>query len=435
MERLLCLCTLVLVARCASFVKRNGSLLLLDGADFHAVGTNIYWLGLDENVPPGTVAYPTEFRIYEALLTAKEMGATVVRAHTLGVSTGNNLSFETGLNTFNSNASITMDYAIATAGELGLKLIIPLTDEYHYYHGGFWNFVSWNHQSDESLFFTDPTIISSFKKYINTLITRTNKVNGLRLVDDPTILAWESGNELHGAPVAWTTEIAQYVKSIDPNHLFLDGTYGINQNALSVPEIDLYSNHYYPMSDKISNDQKLVTNAGKVFFAGEFGWTSGDLNSFLQIIEQQSINNCYWSLFPHRDDYGFVQHSDGFTLHWPGDTSAMTTRATLLRNSAFRQRKLQIPAMSIPPAPLITGASVNGNSVRISWRGAMGSTNYTVQGSPTNSGPWNVICNQCADDNQTPITLNFSGNLKYFRVQGFNLENKAGPFSNVQQAN
>jgi hypothetical protein len=48
-------------------------------------------LGLDENVPPGTVAYPTQFRIADGLDTAKAMGATVVRAHTVGISTGNHL--------------------------------------------------------------------------------------------------------------------------------------------------------------------------------------------------------------------------------------------------------------------------------------------------------------------------------------------------------
>ncbi len=42
-------------------------------------------LGLDENEPPETVAYPTQYRIADGLQTAALMGATVVRAHTVGI--------------------------------------------------------------------------------------------------------------------------------------------------------------------------------------------------------------------------------------------------------------------------------------------------------------------------------------------------------------
>ena len=120
----------------ASDVQRNGSVLLLDDKPFRFSGANIYWLGLDENVPPGTIAYPTKFRAYDALVTAAGMGARVVRSHTLGISCGNPLSFERSLNVFNESALDAADYAVFTAEVLGLKLIIPLTDNYHYFHGG-----------------------------------------------------------------------------------------------------------------------------------------------------------------------------------------------------------------------------------------------------------------------------------------------------------
>ncbi len=75
-------------------VSRNGSQLMLNGQPFRFAGANIYWLGLDENVPSnGSIAYPTKFRQTDALITAIGMGARVVRSHTLGVSCGNPLSF------------------------------------------------------------------------------------------------------------------------------------------------------------------------------------------------------------------------------------------------------------------------------------------------------------------------------------------------------
>ncbi len=93
---------LVTVAVGTGFVSRVGSSLQVNGHPFRFVGANIYWLGLDENV--GGVHYPTKFRITDALETAAGMGWRYVRAHTLGVSTGNPLSFEPSLSVFNDSA-------------------------------------------------------------------------------------------------------------------------------------------------------------------------------------------------------------------------------------------------------------------------------------------------------------------------------------------
>ena len=115
-------------------VSRQGTQLIFQGKPFRQGGANMYWLGLDEN--EGGVAYPTKFRIDDALSTIAGMGVGVVRSHTLGISVGNPLSFETDLNAFNHGALDTIDYAVMRAGKLGIKLIVPLVDNYHYYHGG-----------------------------------------------------------------------------------------------------------------------------------------------------------------------------------------------------------------------------------------------------------------------------------------------------------
>lgn len=56
------------------------------------------------------------------------MGAKAIRGHTLGVSTGNPLSLEPSLNTWNEAAFGTIDWAVYQAGTHGIKLQIPLTD-------------------------------------------------------------------------------------------------------------------------------------------------------------------------------------------------------------------------------------------------------------------------------------------------------------------
>lgn len=115
------------------FVLRQNSTLWSNGGEYRWGGCNMYWLGLDENV--GGVHYPTKFRIVDALTTAAGMGMTAVRSHSVGISTGNPLSFEPSLNVFNDSALDAADYAVYVAVQLGIRLIVPLTDNYHYYHG------------------------------------------------------------------------------------------------------------------------------------------------------------------------------------------------------------------------------------------------------------------------------------------------------------
>ena len=113
------------------FLTRNGSTLLAPGGavPYRAGGINAYWLGLDEN--EGGVHYPTHFRVTDGLASiAGFLGPTLVRAHTLGISTGSALSFEPRLGVFNASALDAADFAIAEAERLGLRFIVPLTDNY-----------------------------------------------------------------------------------------------------------------------------------------------------------------------------------------------------------------------------------------------------------------------------------------------------------------
>lgn len=77
--------------RPSTFVKRSGSKLTLDGQGFRIVGPNIYWLGLAENDGEGP-SYPSQGRVREAMAIVVAMGGNTIRAHTLGISTGNSMS-------------------------------------------------------------------------------------------------------------------------------------------------------------------------------------------------------------------------------------------------------------------------------------------------------------------------------------------------------
>lgn len=413
-------------AAVSGFVTRSGNKLMLNGRQFRFSGVNIYWLGLDENVPAGTVDWPTAFRVEDALATVKEMGGIVVRSHTLGFSTGCPKCIEPSLGNFNEQALQKVDYAIKVAGDNGIRLILPLTDNYTYYHGGYHNFTDWRGVSSGQ-FWTNTTVINDFKQFVGTMLNRVNTYTGVAYKDDPTILAWETGNELSNPPVSWTQTIADYIKSIDSNHLVLDGTYGINTSALSIASVDVYSDHFYPMdTSKLNSDISKMSGSNKVYFIGEYDWTGSNLSSFLSAIEGNSAiaGDNYWSLFPHADNYGYVQHNDCCTLHYPGDNASMRSAVQSLRTYAYIMSGISVPAHGIPTAPLIT----NTNNP-IAWRGAVGGDTYTIERS-TDQVNWVVICNKCATDNNMPWndSTRPPGTV-YYRIQAFNLAGVGGPYS------
>ena len=120
-------------------ITREGPTLLLSGRPWKAVGPNAYWLGLDENVvppagepfyAPTNASYPTKGRVAEAMAMTRALGGTMIRAHTLGVSTGNPLSVWPESGTVNEEAFESIDWAVWQARVYGLRLLVPLTDNY-----------------------------------------------------------------------------------------------------------------------------------------------------------------------------------------------------------------------------------------------------------------------------------------------------------------
>lgn len=79
----------------------------------------------------------------------------------------------------------------------------------------------------------DLLTVQAFKNYIYKILTRTNTINSKKYTEDATILSLELANEPHttdnweknhgiqpGSIVrAWISEMAAYVRSLDPNHM------------------------------------------------------------------------------------------------------------------------------------------------------------------------------------------------------------------------
>ncbi|GAA5869600.1 hypothetical protein JCM3774_005491 [Rhodotorula dairenensis] len=366
--------------RPSTFVVRGGNKLYLDGEEFRIVGPNIYWLGLDENVN-WTPSYPSHGRIREAMAISVAMGATTVRAHTLGVSTGHPLTLWPSAYNTNSAAWETIDYSIWAARNYGLRLIIPLTDNYAYYHGGKYDFIGWAgaDTSDGSQFYYNSKVVKIFKDYITVLLSHKNQYTGVKIGEDPTVLGFETGNELGGymlgggsPPASWTKDIAAHIKSLAPNALILDGTDGLTtyggdlgNTGVGLSAVDLVTDHFYPVLEwLVQKDQSWMSSRKQqVFYVGEFDWTGqkgGDsLSTFYSTLENwPGSGSMMWSIFGH-DDYccNYVQHNDGYTLGYPnGIADNLKTPALKLVQHWYRMRGLTppsaMPAVACPQPTL-----------------------------------------------------------------------------------
>lgn len=413
------------------FVQRSGAGLTLSGQAFRFSGPNIYWLGLDENV--GGVDYPTPFRVDNALATARAMGATVVRTHAANA-VGCELCIKPTLNGVSEAALRRVDYAIAAAAANDLRLILPLIDNYEYYHGGIHTFAGWRGLPREA-FYTDRQVIEDFKAYITLILTRVNSFTGVAYRDDPTILAWETGNELR-PPTAWTLEIAAHIDALAPRQLVADGNIEIDSAALSSPHIDMYSLHFYPMNvDELEAGAAEVAAAEKVFFVGEYDWNNhkggDDLGDFLGAVRGNPAiaGDLLWALFGHHDRYGYVHSNGGYKLHYPGETPEMRRRAAALREHAYAMSGREPPPQPAPDVPLFTMVGE-----RLAWRGVVGADTYTIERSTAGpDGPWQVICEGCVTDYDTPWQVDPpSEGPAWYRVRANNLDGLPGPYSAPQ---
>lgn len=363
----------------STFVKKRfgDRFLNLDGAPFTIVGPNIYWICQDENYGP-VGSYTDKGRVREALAIAVAMGANTIRLHSCGISTGTYL----GKNPYNLNPALfkyneaawdIRDYVIYAAGQYGLRIVLPLTDNYKYYHGGKYDFIDFRNADPSnagSSFYTNRAVQGSYLAYVGQLLRRVNPYNGLTYANDPTILAWETGNELGGyieaemwPPASWTRSVVSYIAAYDSNHLIIDGTNGFynyttkaRSQGLQVPGINIVTDHGYPRNTAlISTEYDITAPYAKNFLIGEFDWTttqsSQSLAAYLSLIEswKPNVGDLAWSVFGHDAQCcNFVKHNDGYSLYYPnGNSAADEANVLLLVQHWYRQTNRPIPSQLV----------------------------------------------------------------------------------------
>ncbi|WP_018666949.1 glycoside hydrolase 5 family protein [Bacteroides gallinarum] len=101
-----------------------------------------------------------------------------------------------------------------------------------------------------------------FSKHVDFIVKRTNRYSQLRYIDDPTIMAWQIGNEPRAFSkenknsfACWMSDVAAQIKSLDPNHMVSSGSEGLQgcegditlfEKIHTNPNIDYLSIHVWP---------------------------------------------------------------------------------------------------------------------------------------------------------------------------------------------
>lgn len=72
-----------------------------------------------------------------------------------------------------------LDYVLYAAGQAGIKLVIPLTNNWRDF-GGMDQYVRWRGGQFHDDFYTDPVIRNWYKDWISHLLNRTNTLTGIK---------------------------------------------------------------------------------------------------------------------------------------------------------------------------------------------------------------------------------------------------------------
>ncbi len=466
------------------FVTRQGGRLFEGTNEFRFLGLTAS--ALDQNKsqlrPDFSNRFPDEFEITDTLESLRQLGARATRCFPLSIYSPKNNGapvYIQGLGHYNDDAFHSLDKVLQVCNEKGIRLILPVIASQSFWGTrGVDEFAAFRSQPGTN-FWTDAQLKQDFKNLLRDLVNRTNTFTGVQYKNDPAILAWQAGNELLNYVwdrhldeatwkpriTAWTIEMADYVKQVDTNHLFMEG--GGDQTAyLAAPAIDILSEHLYEYWAKkagqpsdlalLAREAKARAGGQKAVIIDEFGMGEVQgLEGLMETIVQSDISGgLLWGLRPHRRDGGFYYHNENGTrwnsYHWPGFSAGEsydeTRLLTSLRREAYALRGLTLPSLPAPAGvPVLFPVRLPGE---LCWRGCTGAAGYDIARASSPDGPWEVIAEHVEDVVVTDVieyensrgselpTLftdrtTTPGQTCYYRVRGRNLSGVTA-WSNVQ---
>ena len=226
-----------------TFVTRQGLQFMDGGKRYVFVGAN-FWQGmsLGSTGPGGDIA-----RLRRELDRLKALGITNVRvvASAEGPDTAPyrivpSLMPMPGV--YNEDVFKGLDLFLDELNQRGIRAVMVMNN-YWEWTGGMAQYVSWvqgtpipdriapggvyaTYIQYVDRFYACTACQTMYRAHIMTVINRVNTVNGRKYRDDPTIFSWQLANEPRDYPSNWVGDTAQYIKSLDPNHMVSVGSEG-----------------------------------------------------------------------------------------------------------------------------------------------------------------------------------------------------------------
>ena len=246
---------LLLLGACApkpaehSFIKVNADgQFVRDGKPYYFVGTN-FWYGaiLGSEGEGGN-----RERLHKELDFLKSIGINNLRVLVgadgeNGIKTRVEPSLQVAPGVYNDTILAGLDYFMNELRERDMTAVLYLNNSWEW-SGGYSVYLQWSGHGDVVVpavdgwpaymeyvkqFPQSDSAKALFANHVNYIVSRTNRYNQIKYVDDPTIMSWQIGNEPRAfsdenkEPFArWMADVAAQIKSLDPNHMVSSGSEG-----------------------------------------------------------------------------------------------------------------------------------------------------------------------------------------------------------------
>ena len=474
------------------FVERRQNRLALNSRPYRFGEINIEWLGLEDYGPQGKRPphVPTAFEVEDALATAEEMGARVVRSQTLGDTIGCAACLEPRPGSFSEAMLRHIDEVIAAASRHHLRLIIPFTGDCAAcqlngfpVNTGMNQYLQWFGGTTQEEFYTNRVIVTDYQARVTTLLNRVNTKTGIAYKNDPTIFAWENCNlcsvESHivdgkrfvrtlnpksiEAAVHWVDVIGKAVKAIDRHHLYLDnsGFYRDSAEVLDLDTVDVVSYEYYPhwsllthlrvTPGLISKDAAEIVAHGKVDMPVEIGWDR--TNWFLERTLQRTLSRLesnpnvsgdgFWALMAHSPEGGWQdipadaqgwlnmlvgESGEWWALYYSGRETRINSKGDMARRAQMlRSHFYAMQGREVPVHAIPPAPEISDPGSRhFQWRGSAGAVAYSLEWAPVAGGPWDLVCEACLSDTSENYATLSKFKGKWIRILAVNADGIAG---------
>lgn len=269
------LCSCLCLAQ-RNYVKVVNGRFSLNGTPYYYIGTN-FWYG---SILGSTGRGGNRVRLVKELNRLHSLGLNNLRVMVGSDGEQNPSKVEPVLQVapgvYNDTILAGLDYLLKEMGKRGMKAVLYLNNSWEW-TGGYSQYLEWAGEGKAPVpaidgwpkymdyvkkYAYNDSAHAIFNRYVRFIISRKNRYTNYKYIDDPTIMAWQIGNEPRAfsdegkAPfVKWMCQVSALIKKLDKHHLVTSGSEGkhgceedmnLFERIHADPNIDYLCAHIWP---------------------------------------------------------------------------------------------------------------------------------------------------------------------------------------------